>query len=67
MKKSVNYLNSIETYNTKTVQMALSLLLANEPNATSGQKHIFLKYGVVEIGETIHTHNPYNLIQTNLN
>ena len=42
--------------------MAFALLLANEPNITRGQEQIFLKYGLVEIEDTIHCHDPYNLL-----
>jgi hypothetical protein len=52
----------MKTYNVKTIQMAFALLLANEPNITRGQEQIFLKYGLVEIEDTIHAHDPYNLL-----
>jgi hypothetical protein len=52
----------MKTYNTKTIQMAFALLLANEPNISRAEEKEFLTNGICQVGNTIHAHDPYNLL-----
>ena len=52
----------MKTYNTRTVQMAFAQLLANEPNISRTEEKEFLTNGICRVGDTLHCHDPYNLL-----